>query len=199
MPKLAPVSRRKLVKRLHELGFEGPFAGGKHPQIFPFGEHAAGGDARGGCRSGGRGRASYRSKRRKRRTEDGGGRRDGGADAGGRILRVGQGPVWLRAVRGGEPGADCIRAHYAPLFCQKTCANRGPSPRADLDDKRPLPVGQPHWAYECKLAFRTRARKAPNCSGSQRRPRGQREFLEKRPFAPMPSRRPARMFKWSFF
>jgi predicted RNA binding protein YcfA (HicA-like mRNA interferase family) len=33
MPKLAPVSRRKLVQRLRELGFEGPFAGGKHPQM----------------------------------------------------------------------------------------------------------------------------------------------------------------------
>ena len=33
MPKLAPVSRRRCVQRLHELGFEGPFAGGKHPQM----------------------------------------------------------------------------------------------------------------------------------------------------------------------
>ena len=33
MPKLSPVSRRKLIQRLHELGFEGPFAGGKHPQM----------------------------------------------------------------------------------------------------------------------------------------------------------------------
>jgi predicted RNA binding protein YcfA (HicA-like mRNA interferase family) len=33
MPKLAPVSRRKLIQRLHELGFEGPFSGGKHPQM----------------------------------------------------------------------------------------------------------------------------------------------------------------------
>jgi predicted RNA binding protein YcfA (HicA-like mRNA interferase family) len=33
MPKLAPVSRRKFIQRLHELGFEGPFAGGKHPQM----------------------------------------------------------------------------------------------------------------------------------------------------------------------
>ena len=33
MPKLAPISRRKLVQRLRELGFEGPFAGGKHPQM----------------------------------------------------------------------------------------------------------------------------------------------------------------------
>ncbi len=33
MPKLAPVSRRKFVQRLRELGFEGPYAGGKHPQM----------------------------------------------------------------------------------------------------------------------------------------------------------------------
>jgi predicted RNA binding protein YcfA (HicA-like mRNA interferase family) len=33
MPKLAPVSRRKFIQRLHELGFEGPFSGGKHPQM----------------------------------------------------------------------------------------------------------------------------------------------------------------------
>lgn len=33
MPKLAPVSRRKFIQRLRELGFEGPFAGGKHPQM----------------------------------------------------------------------------------------------------------------------------------------------------------------------
>jgi predicted RNA binding protein YcfA (HicA-like mRNA interferase family) len=33
MPKLAPASRRKFTQRLHELGFEGPFAGGKHPQM----------------------------------------------------------------------------------------------------------------------------------------------------------------------
>jgi predicted RNA binding protein YcfA (HicA-like mRNA interferase family) len=33
MPKLPPVSRRKFIQRLHELGFEGPFAGGKHPQM----------------------------------------------------------------------------------------------------------------------------------------------------------------------
>ena len=33
MPKLAPASRRKFIQRLHELGFEGPFAGGKHPQM----------------------------------------------------------------------------------------------------------------------------------------------------------------------
>jgi predicted RNA binding protein YcfA (HicA-like mRNA interferase family) len=33
MPKLTPVSRRKFIQRLHELGFEGPFAGGKHPQM----------------------------------------------------------------------------------------------------------------------------------------------------------------------
>jgi len=33
MPKLTPVSRRKFIERLHELGFGGPFAGGKHPQM----------------------------------------------------------------------------------------------------------------------------------------------------------------------
>ncbi|MDF5712808.1 MAG: type II toxin-antitoxin system HicA family toxin [Rhizonema sp. NSF051] len=33
MPKLTPVSWRGLVKRLQELSFEGPYAGGKHPQM----------------------------------------------------------------------------------------------------------------------------------------------------------------------
>ncbi|MBE9057485.1 type II toxin-antitoxin system HicA family toxin [Sphaerospermopsis sp. LEGE 08334] len=33
MPRLTPVSWNYLVKRLRELGFEGPYAGGKHPQI----------------------------------------------------------------------------------------------------------------------------------------------------------------------
>ena len=33
MPKLPPISRRKFVQRLRELGFEGPFAGGKHQQM----------------------------------------------------------------------------------------------------------------------------------------------------------------------
>jgi predicted RNA binding protein YcfA (HicA-like mRNA interferase family) len=33
MPKLIPVSWRELVKRLRELGFEGPYAGGRHPQM----------------------------------------------------------------------------------------------------------------------------------------------------------------------
>ncbi len=33
MAKLTPVSWKQLVKRLHELGFEGPFSGGKHPQM----------------------------------------------------------------------------------------------------------------------------------------------------------------------
>jgi predicted RNA binding protein YcfA (HicA-like mRNA interferase family) len=33
MPKLTPVSRRKFLQRLRDLGFEGPFAGGKHPQM----------------------------------------------------------------------------------------------------------------------------------------------------------------------
>jgi predicted RNA binding protein YcfA (HicA-like mRNA interferase family) len=30
MTKLAPISQRKLVTRLRRLGFEGPYAGGKH-------------------------------------------------------------------------------------------------------------------------------------------------------------------------
>lgn len=33
MPRLTPVSQKNLVKRLRELGFEGPYAGGKHPQM----------------------------------------------------------------------------------------------------------------------------------------------------------------------
>ena len=33
MPKLNPVSRREFIARLRELGFEGPFSGGKHPQM----------------------------------------------------------------------------------------------------------------------------------------------------------------------
>lgn len=33
MPRLTPVSWNYLVKRLRELGFEGLYAGGKHPQI----------------------------------------------------------------------------------------------------------------------------------------------------------------------
>ena len=33
MAKLPPISRRKFIQRLRELGFEGPFAGGKHPQM----------------------------------------------------------------------------------------------------------------------------------------------------------------------
>jgi len=31
---LKPVSRRELIRRLRLLGFEGPEAGGKHPQMF---------------------------------------------------------------------------------------------------------------------------------------------------------------------
>ena len=31
MPKLSPVSRRELVRRLRTLGFEGPYQEGKHP------------------------------------------------------------------------------------------------------------------------------------------------------------------------
>lgn len=30
MPRLAPVSRRELVRRLQRLGFEGPYSGGRH-------------------------------------------------------------------------------------------------------------------------------------------------------------------------
>jgi len=33
MPKLTPVSRREFIHRLRGFGFEGPFAGGKHPQM----------------------------------------------------------------------------------------------------------------------------------------------------------------------
>ena len=33
MSRLTPVSGRELVHRLHELGFEGPYAGGRHPQM----------------------------------------------------------------------------------------------------------------------------------------------------------------------
>ncbi|MBC6433249.1 type II toxin-antitoxin system HicA family toxin [Nostoc sp. HG1] len=33
MSRLTPVSWRDLVRRLQELGFEGPYAGGKHPQM----------------------------------------------------------------------------------------------------------------------------------------------------------------------
>jgi len=33
MPRLPPVSRQKFIQRLRELGFEGPFAGGKHAQM----------------------------------------------------------------------------------------------------------------------------------------------------------------------
>ena len=33
MARLTPVSWRELVRRLHELGFEGPYEGGRHPQM----------------------------------------------------------------------------------------------------------------------------------------------------------------------
>lgn len=33
MPRLPPVSRRRFVQRLRELGFDGPMAGGKHAQM----------------------------------------------------------------------------------------------------------------------------------------------------------------------
>ena len=33
MSGLAPVSWREFVQRLRELGFEGPYAGGRHPQM----------------------------------------------------------------------------------------------------------------------------------------------------------------------
>ena len=33
MSRLKPVSRREFVQRMRELGFEGPYAGGRHPQM----------------------------------------------------------------------------------------------------------------------------------------------------------------------
>lgn len=33
MPKLTPIAWRELVRRLRTFGFEGPFAGGKHPYM----------------------------------------------------------------------------------------------------------------------------------------------------------------------
>ena len=33
MPRLSPVSWRELVQRFRELDFEGPYAGGRHPQM----------------------------------------------------------------------------------------------------------------------------------------------------------------------
>ena len=33
MARLTPVSQRQFVDRLRELGFEGPYAGGRHPQM----------------------------------------------------------------------------------------------------------------------------------------------------------------------
>ena len=33
MARLIPVSRRKLVELFKELGFDGPYSGGKHPQM----------------------------------------------------------------------------------------------------------------------------------------------------------------------
>ena len=33
MPRLGPISWRDFVQRLRELGFEGPYAGGRHPQM----------------------------------------------------------------------------------------------------------------------------------------------------------------------
>ncbi len=33
MPRLTSVSWREFVDRLRELGFDGPFAGGRHPQM----------------------------------------------------------------------------------------------------------------------------------------------------------------------
>ena len=33
MPRLGTVSWRDFVQRLRELGFEGPYAGGRHPQM----------------------------------------------------------------------------------------------------------------------------------------------------------------------
>lgn len=33
MTRLKPVSWREFVQRMHELGFDGPYAGGRHPQM----------------------------------------------------------------------------------------------------------------------------------------------------------------------
>jgi len=33
MTKVSPISRKKFIQRLQQLGFEGPYAGGKHPQM----------------------------------------------------------------------------------------------------------------------------------------------------------------------
>lgn len=33
MSKLSPISWKEFVKRMRELGFEGPFFGGKHPKM----------------------------------------------------------------------------------------------------------------------------------------------------------------------
>jgi predicted RNA binding protein YcfA (HicA-like mRNA interferase family) len=33
MPGLKPVTWREFVRRMRELGFEGPYAGGRHPQM----------------------------------------------------------------------------------------------------------------------------------------------------------------------
>ena len=33
MPKLAPISRPDLIRRMREFGFEGPFSGGKHQYL----------------------------------------------------------------------------------------------------------------------------------------------------------------------
>jgi predicted RNA binding protein YcfA (HicA-like mRNA interferase family) len=33
MKRLTPVSWREFVERMRELGFEGPYAGGRHPQM----------------------------------------------------------------------------------------------------------------------------------------------------------------------
>jgi predicted RNA binding protein YcfA (HicA-like mRNA interferase family) len=33
MSRLTPISWKELVRRLRELGFEGPYAGGRHPQM----------------------------------------------------------------------------------------------------------------------------------------------------------------------
>jgi predicted RNA binding protein YcfA (HicA-like mRNA interferase family) len=30
---LSPISRKKFIQHLQQLGFEGPYAGGKHPQM----------------------------------------------------------------------------------------------------------------------------------------------------------------------
>lgn len=34
MPKLGPVTRRELIRKLREAGFDGPYSGGKHQFVY---------------------------------------------------------------------------------------------------------------------------------------------------------------------